>query len=261
MNNKIVLLAVDDEQIIIDSINKILRKEDNYELHFALSVNEALKIIESKDVDIILTDLMMPEKDGLEFLKILRDMNYPAYVIMLTGYATINSALQAMEIGAFDYLAKPFTREEITRVINRASDLVHLKRSQTAIEHPIQLNKKYQNAITTTGKNTWFMTLQDDLLLIGVERPILIEIGSIVSVYLPEVGDEIRQGSVFLEIVSSDLRTHSATAPFSGTVVEVNKYVIENPDKLIEDPYDKGWLIKIKPVQFEEELSVLSLKY
>lgn len=261
MNNRIVLLAVDDEKIIIDSIKKLLNKEDNFELHFAYSVNEALKIIETADIDIILTDLMMPEKDGLEFLKILREMNHPAFVIMLTGYATINSALQAMEMGAFDYLAKPFTREEIKRVINRATDLVRIKRSQKESEQPIQSSKKFQNTITTTGKNTWFMTLQDDLLLIGVERPILIDIGSIVSVYLPEIGDEIRQGSVFLEIVSLDLRTHTATAPFSGTVVEVNKYILNNPDKLIEDPYDKGWLIKIEPFQFEEELSALSLKY
>jgi len=74
MNNRIVLLAVDDEQIIIDSIKKLLNKEDNFELHFAYSVNEALKIIETADIDIILTDLMMPEKDGLEFLKILKVM-------------------------------------------------------------------------------------------------------------------------------------------------------------------------------------------
>jgi glycine cleavage system H protein len=114
---------------------------------------------------------------------------------------------------------------------------------------------------SAAGKNTWFMTIEDGVLLIGVERPFLIEIGSIESVYLPRVGDEIRQGSNFFQIFSSDFRTFSVTAPFSGIIKEVNEAVINRPNQTLEDPYDTGWLIKMMPSKFEEELRSLSLKY
>jgi glycine cleavage system H protein len=105
------------------------------------------------------------------------------------------------------------------------------------------------------------MTTDDSLVMLGVERPFVIEIGSIESVYMPEVGDEIRQGSSFFQIFSSDFRTFSVTSPFSGIVKEINKSVIKEPAKYLDDPYNTGWLIKIQPTKFELELSSLSLKY
>jgi CheY-like chemotaxis protein/glycine cleavage system H lipoate-binding protein len=262
MENKINLLVVDDEQIILDSIRKLLKKEDVYSIYTVNSVDSALEYMKNNRADIILTDLMMPDKDGLEFLNILNKMNYDGIVIMLTGYATINSALQAMELGAFDYLAKPFTRTEITRILNRARDLIAANKN---IEKEDAANHRPEQSIidnqSVTGKNTWFMTTDDGLVMIGVERPFVIEIGSIESVYMPEVGDEIRQGSSFFQIFSSDFRTFSVTSPFSGVVKEINKAVIKEPAKYLDDPYNTGWLIKLLPSKFEVELSSLSLKY
>ncbi len=264
MDKKIKLLVVDDEKIILDSVKKLLRKENIYEILTAESVDQALKYFESgEEPDMILTDLMMPEKDGLDFMRILNEMNYGGIVIMLTGYATINSALQAMELGAFDYLAKPFTRDEIKRILNRARDMIAVKKSKA--EENSESKKYLEKSIiaeqSAAGKNTWFMTIDDGLLLIGVERPFLIEIGSIESVYLPRIGDEIRQGSNFFQIFSSDFRTFSVTSPFTGIIKEVNKAVIKEPNKTLEDPYNTGWLIKMAPSKFEEELRSLSLKY
>jgi len=261
MNEQIKLLVVDDEQIILDSVTKILKKEGLYEITTVLSVKNALDILQNNSPDIILTDLMMPEIDGLQFLNILKENEFAGIVIMLTGYATINSALQAMELGAFDYLAKPFTKEEINRVLTRAKDVINVQKSRKDIL-PIQKAATLRNqSQTTTGRNTWFMTIKHGLVLIGVERPFLIEIGSIESIYLPAEGDEIRQGSNFFQIFSSDLRTFTLTSPFTGVVVEVNKQVLDDPNQLLKDPYDTGWLIKMKPEKFNEELSALSLKY
>ena len=261
MNGKTKLLVVDDEQIILDSVKKLLKKEENYDITTVLSVKNALQHLEDNTVDIILTDLMMPEIDGLEFLKILKEQDYRGIVIMLTGYATINSALQAMELGAFDYLAKPFTKEEIKKILSRANDVIAVQKTKKDMEGDKVEEKLPKQEQTTTGRNTWFMTKKNGLVLIGVERPFLFEIGSIESVYLPDEGDEIRQGSNFFQIFSSDLRSFSVTAPFTGIIVEVNKLVLDDPNGALKDPYDAGWLIKMKPQKFDEELASLSLKY
>ena len=262
MENKIDLLVVDDEKIILDSVKKLLSKEEIYSITTVGSVDDALKHLNNNKADIILTDLMMPGKDGLEFLNILNERKYDGIVIMLTGYATINSALQAMELGAFDYLAKPFTKSEIKRILNRAGSLIAAKRnSDDMISDTVKYEQTLVDNHSTTGKNTWFMTTDEGLLMIGVERPFVIEIGSIESVYLPEVGDEIRQGSNFFQIFSSDFRTFSVSSPFSGIVKEINKSVIKEPRKSLDDPYNTGWRIKILPSKFDEELRSLSLKY
>ncbi len=262
MDMKINLLVVDDEQIILDSIKKLLKHEDIYSISTVTSGKEALEFLKTNNVDIMLTDLMMPEMDGLELMKCLGEMGFKGVIIMLTGYATINSALQAMELGAFDYLAKPFTKNEIKRILNRARDLITAKKSNAENQTSTYYGEKsIIDSQSSTGKYTWFMTTEDDLIMLGVERPFLIEIGSIESVYLPEEGDEIRQGSNFFQIFSSDFRTFTLTSPFSGIVKEVNNFVLSEPNRALEDPYNSGWLIKLEAKKFNEELATLSLKY
>ncbi len=120
MERELTVLVVDDEQIILDSVRKHLRK-DNYTVHTVLTAREALDRFKSDRIDIVLTDLMMPEMDGLELMAELKQDHPNTPVIMITGYATIDSARQANQLGAFDYLAKPFTKSELLAVLKRAA--------------------------------------------------------------------------------------------------------------------------------------------
>jgi DNA-binding NtrC family response regulator len=81
------ILCVDDEQIVLDSIQKHLRRIEGVNVLTALSVDAALSIMEQDNISIVLTDLMMPDIDGLEFLKILQDKNPGIIAVMITGYA------------------------------------------------------------------------------------------------------------------------------------------------------------------------------
>ncbi|MGQ9818414.1 MAG: response regulator [Candidatus Kapaibacteriales bacterium] len=255
--NKFKILVVDDEQIVLDSIKRIFKNEDKYEIETSLSAAEALAKIPVFSPQIILTDLMMPEMDGLEFLREIKTRDPNILVIMITGYATINTALQAMHFGAFDYIAKPFTREELRKVIERSASLVpSLQKAQTT-QSPLQ-NELISN-IRGVGQYSWLMMNDEGLVVIGVERAILYSMGKIQTVYLPSVGDEIRQGGIFFQIFSSDLRTQSIYAPVSGTVVEVNQKVVENPEIAVEDPYGEGWLVKLRPSNFEEDMKTLGM--
>ncbi len=259
---KINVLVVDDEQIVLDSIKKHLRNEEELSVSTAFTVAEALETMKNNDIRIILTDLMMPEIDGLEFLKLIKEKDESIITIMITGYATINSALQAMQLGAFDYIAKPFTRNELKQIVNRASDLVKVARASTqdgSVKGVIKDETSKKGYVKGIGQYSWLVRQDDGLVLIGVERAFLISMGNIQTVYLPSKNDELRQGSVYFQVFSSDLRSQSLLSPLSGIVEEVNKKVLNNPTKALEDPYGAGWLIKLNPTNFDEEIKLMGL--
>ncbi len=255
MDRTLSILVVDDEQIVLDSVKKHLRKDDCTVLTASLA-KEGLETMDKEPVDIVLTDLMMPEIDGLEFMKLVKS-KYPSVpIIMITGYATINTALQATQLGAFDYIAKPFTKMELKSVIKRAADLVAAAAELGAVAPEASDTAR---TFKTVGDNVWIKVEPDGVVILGVERAYLQTVGKIQSVYLPEQGDELRQGGVYLQIIAADLRSHTIMSPLSGIVIEVNYKVLDDPVSTLEDPYDEGWLIRLKPTRFEQEIEALGL--
>ncbi len=257
MDEKINILVIDDERIVLDSIAKILKNEPYYSLTLCQSPEESKQFIQNNNYQIILTDLMMPEIDGLEILKIAKERNNQTQVIMITGYATINTALQAMQLGAFDYLSKPFTKDELKRVIQRSVDSISMISVEHTLKHSEMKREGQFGGLTGIGKYCWLMREDDGDVLIGIERSLLYSIGYIQTIYLPSKGDELRQGSVFFQIFSNDLRAHSVTSPLSGIVKEVNQSVLDDPNNALSDPYETGWLIRLKPNNFDEEVKLL----
>jgi DNA-binding NtrC family response regulator len=119
MEPTISILVVDDEQIVLESVKKHLR-DDGYSIQAVTSVREALVLMDQSRFDVVMTDLMMPHVDGLELMQIIKERFPDVLVIMMTGYATISSASQAQQQGAFGYIAKPFTKAELKEVVQRA---------------------------------------------------------------------------------------------------------------------------------------------
>ena len=113
------ILVVDDEEIVCHSIKKILSRK-GYTVENALDVESAIKKISNTSYDLVITDLMMPKTNGMELLQIIRD-HYPELeVVMITGYASIESAVKATKLGASSYLPKPFTPDELTEITKKA---------------------------------------------------------------------------------------------------------------------------------------------
>ncbi|MBL6975652.1 MAG: response regulator, partial [Deltaproteobacteria bacterium] len=113
------ILVIDDEEVVLASLRKIFTRK-GYHTDTFLTAREGLERLEQDGYDLVITDLMMPEMNGIELLKALRDraMNVPT--IMITGYPTISTAVKAMRLGARDYIAKPFTRKELLSPVMRA---------------------------------------------------------------------------------------------------------------------------------------------
>jgi len=119
MKKKPHILVIDDEEIARKNLSHILIKE-NYEVSIASSAKDALPVLEKNEFDVVISDIKMEGMDGIELLEKLR-IQYPdTKVIMVTGYATVQSAIEAMKKGAFHYIAKPFRLEEVRETVKSA---------------------------------------------------------------------------------------------------------------------------------------------
>ncbi len=119
MDKKIKILIIDDEDIVLKSCLRILKNEE-YEIDTASSGEEGLKRTDEKEYDIVITDQKMPGLSGIEVLATLRKNRPEVTVILFTGYATIENARDVLKMGAFDYIPKPFTNEELRSVVDNA---------------------------------------------------------------------------------------------------------------------------------------------
>jgi len=113
------ILVIDDEVAVNNNIRKILAKKD-YQVDQAVTKEEALAKIQARPYKLVLLDLKIPGVKGLELLKAVRDFNPSAQVIIITGYASIETAVESARMGAVDYLPKPFTPAEIRNVTDQA---------------------------------------------------------------------------------------------------------------------------------------------
>jgi DNA-binding NtrC family response regulator len=113
------VLVIDDERIVLDSIIKIL-KEENFEVDVNLSGRQGLEWALQKDYDAVLTDLRMPDIGGMRVLRDIKRAKPAMPVIMITGFGSVKSAVQAMKLGAAEYLEKPFAPDDLVKVIQKA---------------------------------------------------------------------------------------------------------------------------------------------
>jgi DNA-binding NtrC family response regulator len=120
MTEKLKILILDDEVIVGKRLAPTLQKH-GCEVEVFSNPVEAVKRINEKDFDIVVTDLRMKEMDGLEVLKQVRNKNERTKIIIITGYAMMEIARKAMELGAFDFIAKPFKPNDLKIILNKAA--------------------------------------------------------------------------------------------------------------------------------------------
>lgn len=116
-----VILLVDDEDAIVQSLKGSL-EDEGYTVKTASLGHSALKIIKSQPVDIVFLDIWLPEIDGIETLKLIKDYDSNINVVMMTGHGTVNTAVQAVQLGAFDFMEKPFDIENVIDIIKRIKE-------------------------------------------------------------------------------------------------------------------------------------------
>ena len=131
------LLIVDDEK----NIRQVLKNElstETIEVDEAEHGQRALELLEQDEYDVVLLDLNMPRLGGIEVLKRMRSLEYPAEVIVLTANATISTAVEAMKLGAYDYLTKPFRLEELSAILDKAFEKKKLRTENRILKSQIK---------------------------------------------------------------------------------------------------------------------------
>ena len=113
------MLIIDDEEIVLESCRKIFSSE-GFDVVITTSPHEGLKLASDSSFEVILVDWKMPGFDGMDVIEELDRRTPDSAVVMISGYPTVGRAAEAMKRGAMDYVAKPFTPEEITEAVKRA---------------------------------------------------------------------------------------------------------------------------------------------
>lgn len=121
------ILVVDDEQGIRDFL-AIMLKKDGHEAVTAGNGADALRAVQAEIFDLVITDVKMPGKDGIEVLKTIKEISPETVVIMITAFATAETAVEAMKLGAYDYIIKPFKVDELKIIINNSLEKRHLRK-------------------------------------------------------------------------------------------------------------------------------------
>jgi len=120
MPDGVKVLVVDDEEEFVDALSQRLEVR-GFTVLTAFNGDDALKTVREKPVDVVILDVLMPGKDGIQTLTEIKQLKPLVEVIMLTGHATVQTGIEGMKLGAFDYLLKPTDTEDLVAKINKAN--------------------------------------------------------------------------------------------------------------------------------------------
>ncbi len=136
------IVLVDDEEMVLTSLSSFFMLETDYRIEVFTRAAEALKFIEKNDVDLVISDYLMPEMDGITFLTKVRELKPEVPRIILTGYADKENAIKAInEVGLFQYIEKPWDNEDIRLIVRNG--LEKKKLMQRLQEKISEINKAY----------------------------------------------------------------------------------------------------------------------
>ena len=146
------ILIADDEPNIRRVLEAVFSK-DGYTVLTAENGRQALDIVSTEpEIDVLLSDLIMPDMNGVELLEAVREINPSMSVLMITAHGTIKSAVDAMRLGAFDYITKPFDMDEIKLVVKKALERRHLITENQDLRQQLKSRYKYDNIVGSSGQ-------------------------------------------------------------------------------------------------------------
>lgn len=258
------LLVVDDEQVVCNSCSRIFESE-GFKVDTCTDSWQGLRLATGEDYTAILLDMRIPGMDGLEFLDKLRQKNPHTPVIIITGHSSVQDAAAAMRLSAADYIAKPFTPDEITsavrRIVPRFPALVvdNVAPSASAAETPSASPWQATTAEFRFLDESWLQVGTDGSVRVGaaVSRD---ETAAIENLTLPRVGDAVYRGLPLVALNGPASAQRILPSPLTGEVLEVNRQLADDRSALTDDPCHAGWIARIKPTALPEDLAATAIR-
>jgi CheY-like chemotaxis protein len=262
------ILCVDDEDVILDSFRKILVL-DGYSVDTVTTGQEALGLVQSHAYDFVFTDLKMPAMDGVEVVKAVRHLRPDIDVVIITGYATVETAVECMKHGAMDYVQKPFTEEELLAftkkaLIKRQDRIAKLLKPSVHITHLPEAARVRKGEFSIPGGamisagHTWANMAQDGSVKVGVDDFAKKLIGPVDAIDFPSIGMTVKAGQPLFGLRQKN-RKVQFNSPVSGRVIKTNVLLGEDCEALEMTPYQKNWVCVIDADNLDVELPKLKI--
>lgn len=262
------ILAVDDEAAILDSFRKMLVL-GGYSVDTVENGAEALGLIRRNDYDFVFTDLKMPGMDGVEVTRAVKHLRPDIDVIVITGFATIDTAVETVRAGAMDYVEKPFTEDELLAfvrkaVLKRRDQLerqaprkIRLVRPGTpASESPFALN--VPAGAFVSPQHAWVQIALNGRVRVGLDDLVRKVFGPVNRVTLPADGAGVERGQPLFSVYYGEHEL-AIPAPLSGKVLAVNTEHAEHPEWLAIKPFELSWVCELEPSDLAGELPTLKI--
>lgn len=167
------LLIIEDEETLRDSLRRVLSRE-GYEMDAAESAEAALRLLDGQTFDLVITDIILPGMNGVEFLRRCRAQNPDQIVIVMTAYASLETAVEALRGGAYDYIIKPVIHEEIKRIVRNALRERSLRAENLLLKKQIERQYDFDNIV---GQSQAIGTLINDVKKIAHSRSNVLLLG------------------------------------------------------------------------------------
>lgn len=262
------ILAVDDEEIVLDSLRKMLALA-GYSIDTVESGSEALGLISSRDYDFVFTDLKMPGMDGIEVTKAVKHLRPDIDVVIITGYGTIESAVETVQFGAMDYIEKPFTEDELlgfarTALIKRQDRLAREARHKIRLVTPGTGESKSRFELNVPAgafispQHAWARIELNGAVRVGLDELIRKIFRQVDAIELPRPDQNIQRGETLFTLRYGGY-TLDIPSPVSGQVISVNSEHADHPEWLAIKPFELSWICRIEPANLAAELPDLKI--
>lgn len=262
------ILAVDDEEIVLSSFRKILVLA-GYSIDTVEKGREALGLIRKNDYDFVFTDLRMPEMDGVELTKAVKHLRPDIDVIVITGYASIETAVETVKVGAMAYIEKPFTEDELlafvkTALLKRQANLEKNMRHKIRLIRPgtreseSRFDLNVPAGVFISPQHAWAKIEPNGTVQVGLDDLVRKIFGKFDNVELPPMAQKFAKGDTLFTLTYGDYKL-KIPSPLSGKVTSVNSEHAEHPEWLTIKPFQLSWMCGIEPSNLAAELPDLKI--
>jgi len=267
-NPKAKILCVDDEEVILGSFRKILVL-DGYSVDTVETGQEALGLIQKHHYDFVFTDLKMPLMDGVEVTKSVKHLRPDIDVIIITGYASVETAVETMKYGAMDYVQKPFTEDELIAFVQKAL-IKRQDKIQKQLKPKVHITHVPASDDFTKGEfsipggvfisknHTWVSMNQAGIAKIGIDDFAKKLIGRVYSIELPNLGMNVKAGQPLFTIKQGN-KSITFNSPITGKVSQINTILKDNVDALDVTPYERNWVCALDADNIDNEIKEMNI--